>query len=126
MPSGKNQLVRWWTFTTPVDDYVGGAMPSGTIVRSDLLVRIEPVKPTMAILEQGIETVKLFQTSVTYWAKDIEENDVLEVTYPPESWYIGKMFRVISVQHPSLRPNDPRSEVQVILRRWDKAHTRQS
>ena len=125
MTAGRNQIARWWTYTTPLDDVAGGAIPSGTIVNSSVLLRIEPLKPTMALLEQGVETVKLFQTDVSYVAKDIQENDVLEVVYPPESSYLNKMFRVISVQHPSLRPNDPRSQVLVILRRWDVAHNRQ-
>ena len=125
MPAGYNQLANVWRYTYPTDDDIGGSVPSGTIIHKSLLVRIEPLKPTTALLEQGLETVKLYQTSASYIALDIKENDELEVVEPAESWYINQHFRVISVQHPSLRPNDPRSQVQLIMRRRDEAHARQ-
>jgi hypothetical protein len=125
MTAGKNQIAKWWRFYQNPDDYIGGSVPTGTILNDSVMVRIEPKPPTMALLEQGVETIKLFQTAVSYVARDIKENDMLEVYEPSESWYAGQMFRVVNVQHPSLRPNDPRSEVQVLLRRWDEAHGRQ-
>ena len=125
MAAGHNQIAKVWRYTTPLDDYIGGALPSGTVIHNDILVRISPKVPTMALLEQGLETVKLFETGVSWVAKDIEENDVIEVYAPYDSLYYGKQFRVISVRLPSLRPNDPRSQVQVIMRRWESAHTRQ-
>ena len=125
MPAGFNQLARVWRFTYPTDDSVGGSLPSGTIIHDSLLVRIEPVQPTMVLLEQGLETVKLFKTAVSYIAKDIKENDEIVVYDPIESFYYNLHFRVISVQHASLRPNDPRSQVVVVMRRREDAHTLQ-
>lgn len=125
MPAGFNQIARLWRYSTPFDDTVGGAVPIGTIIYENLLIRISPKMPTMALLEQGVETVKIYQTNLSWIAKDIKENDVLEVYEPYDSEYYSKKFRVIGVRHPSLRPNDHRSQVQVLLRRWDEAHTRQ-
>lgn len=125
MPAGHNQIAKVWRFTTPLDDYIGGALPSGTITHENILVRISPKVPTMALLEQGLETIKLFETSVSWVAKDIEENDIIEVFAPYDSIYYGEQFRVIATRFPSLRPNDPRSQVQVVMRRWEKAHARQ-
>ena len=125
MPAGHNQLAKIYRYTNPNDDSIGGSLPSGTMIHDSVLVRISPINPTIALLEQGLETVKLFKTSVSYNAADLEENDEFLVYEPPESWYNQKRFRVIGVQHASLRPNDPRSQVVVTLRRWDTAHDRQ-
>ena len=125
MPCGLNQIVSWTRYTFDPDDARGGSVPTGTVINPSLLVRIEPIEPTMALLEQGLETVKLFRVAVGYAGRDMQENDELIVNEPKESWYINQSFRVISVRHPSLRPNDPRSQVQVTVRRWDKAHGRQ-
>lgn len=122
MPAGKNQMVQVWRYTYPQDDDIGGSLPSGTMILNSILVRIEPVKPTMALLEQGLETVKLFTTAMSYRAKEIKENDEIVVYEPKESFYYGQHFRVIGVQHPTLRPNDPRSEVHVIMRRREESH----
>ena len=124
-PAGYNQLARVWRFTYPNDDSIGGSVPSGTIIHDSLLVRIEAIKPTMVLLEQGMETVKLFKTAVSYIAKDVKENDELVVYEPQESFYANQFFRVISVQHASLRPNDPRSQVTIVMRRREDAHTLQ-
>ena len=125
MPAGMNQLARVYRYSFPNDDSVGGSLPSGTLLHDSVLVRIEPLRPTMALLEQGLETVKLYQTNVSYVASDVDENDEFLIYEPVESWYYLKRFKVISVQHPSLRPNDPRSQVVVTLRRWEDAHGRQ-
>lgn len=125
MPAGRNQIARLWRYSTPTDDEVGGALPSGTVLHENLLVRISPKTPTMALLEQGIETVKIFETAMSWIAQDVKENDILQVYEPYDSQYAGEEFRVISVRLPSMRPNDPRSQVQVTLRRWEGAHGRQ-
>lgn len=122
MTCGMNQLAKILRYSYPQDDDIGGSVPSGTMIHDSVLVRIEPIQPTMALLEQGLETVKLFRTSVSYYAKDIKENDEVVVYEPVESFYYNLHFRVISVQHASLRPNDPRSQVTIIMRRREDAH----
>ena len=122
MPAGYNQIARIYRYTYPADDTIGGSVPSGTVLYDNLLVRVAPIEPTMALLEQGLETTKLYKTAITYRAKNVKENDELEIYYPSESWYYNQKFRIISVQHPSLRPNDPRSQVILVMRRRDEAH----
>lgn len=122
MPAGHNQLARIYRYTYPQDDEIGGSVPSGTMIHDSILVRIEPVQPTMALLEQGLETVKLFRTAISYRAKDVKENDEVVVYEPIESFYYNQHFRIISVQHASLRPNDPRSQVVIVMRRREDAH----
>lgn len=122
MSAGKNQLVRVIRYSYPQDDSIGGSVPSGTVIHDSVLVRIKPIRPTMALLEQGLETIKLFETSLSYVAKDVKETDELIVYEPVDSEYFNQSFRVISVRHPSLRPNDPRSDLSVVIRRREEAH----
>lgn len=125
MPAGTNYLVKIFRPTTPVDDIVGGAIPVDTLVHDHLLARIEARRPTMALLEQGLDTIKLFVADLSWIAKDTKENDLLYVFEPVDAPYAGLKFRIISVRLPSLRGNDPRSHVQVTLRRWSDNHTNQ-
>lgn len=125
MPAGHNTIVQLVRYSYNPDDARGGAKPTGSIINDSLLIRIEPIQPTMALLEQGVETVKLFRGALGYAGRDILENDELIVIDPPESWYHNQHFRVVAVQHPSLRANDPRSQVIVTMRRWEQAHGRQ-
>lgn len=125
MPAGQNQLAKVYRYTNPNDDIIGGSLPSGTLIHDSVLVRISSIEPTMALVEQGLETPKLFRTAVSYVASDLKENDEFLIYEPIDSWYYQQRFRVISVRHASLRPNDPRSQVVTILRRWEDAHNRQ-
>lgn len=125
MPCGYNQLVKLITYSYPSDDPIGGSQPSGTLFLDSVLVRIEPMKPSTVLLEQGIETTKLFETTITYRAKGVKENDELLVYAPKESEYYDQHFRVVSVRHPSLRPNDPRGQIYLILKRFETAHANQ-
>jgi len=102
------------------DDYVGGASPSGSVYIPDICCRIEPIEPTMALLEQGLDTTKLFRTTLDYRAKNVLENDELVVTGPTGSFYQNQKFRFISVQHSSIRVDDPRSQVLVVMRRRER------
>jgi len=71
----------------------------------------------MALLEQGVETVSLFKTTLSYQAKDVEENDEFMVTGPVKSVYEDVRFRLVSVMHTSMRSDDPRNQVLVIMRK---------
>jgi selenophosphate synthase len=122
MPAGYNAIAKILRYDYRDDDDIGGASPSGTVLLDSIWCRIEPIEPTMALLEQGLETVKLFRTTLDYNAKNVKENDELVVTAPIGSIYRDKAFRLISIQHSSLRADDPRSHVLVVMRRRDEAH----
>jgi hypothetical protein len=122
MPAGYNALAKILRYDYKDDDDIGGANPSGTVMLENVWCRIEPIEPTMALLEQGLETVKLFRTTLDYRAKNVIENDELVVTAPIGSIYRNKAFRLISVRPSSLRADDPRSQVLVVMRRRDEAH----
>lgn len=119
MTAGLYLQARIWRFTTsPNDDQVGGAQPSGTVLYSSLPARIEAVEPTQALLEQGLEIPLTFHAVIGGTPK-IRANDQLEVTGPPLSPYYNDRFRVIGVLHGSMI--DPRSFIVLVLRRIETA-----
>ena len=125
MPAGYNQLARIIDIDYLPDDSIGGSVPTGTMIYDNLLVLVDPLKPTTALLEQGIETVKLFETAVSARASNIKENNQLIIYAPEESPYFNQTFRVVAVRHPSMRPNDPRSQIIITLKRFEDAHSNQ-
>lgn len=126
--SSLNTKGRIWRFTNPAnsDDDQGGSVPTGTVLFDPVFSRIRSEKPTLALLEQGLETPELFTglLSYTYMVTgtfNVEHNDVYEVTYPPISIHYGKKFRIIGVRPPSF--NDDRRYLYVTLRRMETANS---
>ena len=122
MPSGLNQVCRVIRFSYPQDDQVGGAVPSGTVLYNFLDIRIESQKPTMALEEQGVQTIKLFSAMLFEGNVTIEENDQIEVILPAFGWFYQKKFRVIGVQRDSSHPYLERNQIKLTLRRWELSH----
>ena len=60
MTVGRNIHVQIWRYTTPVDDNIGGAVPTGTITYPDVLARLEPAKTDYMLLSQGIEVLDMY------------------------------------------------------------------
>jgi hypothetical protein len=123
VPAGLNQVCRLIRFSYPNDDSSGGAVPSGTVLYSNLDIRIAAQKPTMAILEQGIQTVSLFNAMLFEGNAEIAHNDQIEVIAPAYGWYYGKKFRVIGIQRSSNNYWNDRNQIRLILRRWDESHS---
>ena len=121
-----NTKGRIWRFTTPSDDDQGGAVPTGTVLYDPVFSRIRSEKPTLALLEQGLETPEIFTAMLSYihyspsGTFDVQHNDQYEVTYPPISPYYGEKFVIIGVRPTSF--NDVRRYLQVTLRRFETAH----
>lgn len=122
MVAGLNLLVSIWKYTYPADDSQGGAVPSGTMVYSNVPARIQSEKPTMALLEQGIETPTMFSAVVHPGTLVIEHNYEIQVTAPQKSLYYNERFRVIGMQHTSVYADDPRGFVLLTLRRVEESH----
>jgi hypothetical protein len=116
---------RVWRFTTIQDDDQGGAVPTGTVLYDPVFARIRSEKPTIALLEQGLETPTIFTALFSYsgfvtGAFEVQHNDQYEVTHPPISPHYGKRFVVIGMQPPSFV--DDRRYLRVTLRRFETAH----
>ena len=127
MPAGFVHVIRVWRESylitgTSTDDSIGGANPTGTTIYDNVEARIFVEKPTMAILQQGLETLKIFTANVSPLAINIRENDIVEVVAPNNSFYYGDKFRVIGTRHPSMGPSDPRGYVTIHMRRWEEAY----
>lgn len=123
MPAGLNQVARLIRFSYPADDSVGGAVPSGTIVYENLFIRIKSEEPTLALLEQGLQTPTIYTGLLFAGNITIEHNDQVEVVAPQNSWFYGKKFRVIGVQRSSNHPAQDRNQIRVTLRRYEESHS---
>lgn len=123
MPAGLVHVCRLIRFNYPNDDSVGGAVPSGTVVYENLTIRIKSEKPTMALLEQGLQTPTIFSGLLFAGNITIEHNDQIEVTAPPVGFFYGKKFRVLGVQRSSNHPAQDRNQIRVTLRRYEEGHS---
>lgn len=121
MTAGFNETGRIWRFTaSETNDDLGGAVPTGTVLFTPVFARISSEKPTLALLEQGLETPTMFRAFLSFSippgsSADLQHNDQLEVTSPSISPFYGKRFVVIGIQHTSYF--DLRRHVRVTLRR---------
>lgn len=122
MTAGFNVLVDITTYTYPSDDAWGGSQPSGTVLASNVQARFEPIEPTMALLEQGLETEIHYRITLSYVGRYVSQNDTLTIRGPYNHIFVNKNFRVISISRPSLRTDDPRSYVVCICRRVEESH----
>ena len=122
MTAGLNLLSSIWKYTFPSDDTVGGAVPTGTVLYSRIETRIAPREPTMALLEQGVETPTMFTAVIRPGTLRIEHNYELEITAPTISQYYGEHFRILGVQPTSVYADDPRGFLLLTLRRSERAH----
>ena len=121
MTAGLLHTGRIWRFSYPVDDVVGGALPTGTVLYSPVFARIFTEKPTLALLEQGLETPELFSAILEPGDLQLNHNDQYEVTDPNISPYKNLKFVIISIQNPSML--DERRYVRVVMRRYVIAHS---
>jgi hypothetical protein len=122
MTGGMNLRGRIWRMqTVGRDDDIGGAVPSGTIVYDNISARLSPLEPTMALLEQGLETEEVYNGVFQYpylplyTQFDVRHNDQFEVTWPPINIHVNKKFVFIGVQYQSY--DDQRKYVVGQLRR---------
>ena len=125
MTAGALYQSRLWRFHNPPlsDDDVGGSIPSGSILREFVMCRIEQMKATQVLLEQGLEIPDMFQAYLQYTGDflDLQQNDVLEVYHPPISPLYNKRFRIVGYRHSS-HP-DARRFVEVTMKRHEISRT---
>lgn len=122
MPAGLNRVCELITFSYPSDDTSGGAVPSGTVLYSNLDIRIEALKPTQALLEQGLQTPTLYQAMVFEGNAEIKHNDQIHFVAPINDWFYHKKFRIIGLQRSSNHPWQDRNQIRLTLQRWEESH----
>lgn len=122
MTAGPTIKFTVWRMNQNDDDYVGGAMLTGTSVYLNLEGRMQASPDDQILLQQGLETVRTFNMNVTgHWT--IYERDEIEVTFPPNNPYINKRFRIVSVRYSDF--SDPRRYMMLALQRSVKSHREQ-
>lgn len=108
MPAGLNCAVKFLRLVY-LDDDVGGAYPSGTVLHGWVDARIDEDMANTMFLQQGLETKKTF--SAMFWGHNLSfrEQDEVEIISPPNHEYYGKRFRVMSKTGSSNHPSQKRN-----------------
>lgn len=124
MTAGLNLKLDFYNMNTPAgsDDVIGGAMVTGTNYFQGAEGRIEPIKPSTILIQQGYEIVELFMCVVRPVNLQIFENDDAVVTYPTTHFLYNTRMRITSIQRPSVHPDDSRGYLILTLRRRQYAH----
>lgn len=120
MTAGLNIKVAVWRMVQQTDDEIGGAMLSGTLVYNNEPARIEPNRPSVLLLDQGLDVDESFQ--MIWHPHDVRERDEIEVTWPSQHRFYGKRLRISSLQNTAMNPLDSRDYMVVTLRRKDYGH----
>lgn len=123
MVAGENIRSTIWRITEGLDDYVGGATVTGSIVYSDVLTRFESQPEDQMFVAQGLETLRTYRATIVPGTLHIKERDELEIMYPYDHIYHGHRFRITSIQYSSHNPRDPRNYILLQLVRSERAHT---
>lgn len=121
MTAGLLHTGRIIRFSYPTDDDQGGAVPTGTVIYEPVFARIFTEKPTLALLEQGLETPAMYSAIIEPGDIAIQNNDQLEIISPNISPYKGLKFVIISGPTPSML--DSRRYWKVVMRRFVIAHS---
>lgn len=121
MTAGLNLSVKFIRLVY-TDDDVGGSYPTGTILHNNIEARIDEEPTNTMLLQQGLETKKIF--SAMFWGHNLifREQDEVEVISPPNHEYYGKRFRVVAHTSPSNHPAQKRNVHLAKLERSQIAH----
>lgn len=120
---GGNIRVNVYRMTPQTDDYVGGAMISGSVVHTAVPMRMQGDPDEQVLLQQGYETLRTYTFTVSIGGLDIRERDELQVVFPPSYPYYNAKFRVMNVRYSDL--NDPRRYMILAVQRSVRSHTEQ-
>lgn len=123
MTAGLNACMRVWRITNPTDDNVGGAMLSGTIAYDSIRCRPTPFAPSQLLVQQGIETHRVFGIITRPPNMVIYERDVIEITGPSYHPNFGDRFRVVQVQRTAIHPADRRGYMTLLCDRYDRSRS---
>jgi len=126
MIAGATSQFSIWRISEVVgDDVVGGALITGTPLHTRVRGRIESLKPTQLLLEQGLEYQRLWKVAIQPSTLDVRERDELEITHPAAHRFFGERFRILAIEHSGMHPGDPRNFLQLTVRHVDFARSLQ-
>lgn len=119
---GCNVKADIWRITETTDDISGGAVLTGTVVYSAYPARIQQQPVEMLLLQQGLETPKIFTATMFPGTLDIRERDELEVVAPANYQIYGQRMRIINVRPADFTPSDPRNYLMLTMTRSVQSH----
>ena len=108
--------------TTPVDDSIGGAVVTGSVVYDSVQCRWDEEKPEMGLLQQGMEIPKLYTILAVPASLIIYELDEVELISPNNHQDANTPFVVRGVRVPSMHTSDRRGYLVIRASRKDYAH----
>ena len=114
MVAGLRLQVRLHSIVQEADDDVGGSIVSGTVSYNVIPAAVEYLKPSLLLLQQGLEVKRIARILVQPGSLTILERDELEIVGPLGHEDLGRFFRVVSVDRTGLSPNDPRARHLVL------------
>lgn len=120
-----SQFSIWRISEVAGDDVVGGALITGTPLHTRIRGRIESIKPTQLLLEQGLEYSRLWNVAIQPSSLDVRERDELEITHPADHLFFGERFRILAIEYTGMRPTDSRNFLQLTVRHVDFARSLQ-
>lgn len=123
MVAGNNCRSSIFRIIEGLDDYVGGATVTGSVVYENVLTRFESQPEDQIFVAQGLETLRTYRATIVPGTLTIKERDELEITHPQDHPYYGCRFRITSMQYSSHNPRDPRNYILLNLVRSVRAHT---
>lgn len=124
MTAGLNVKIRIWEIDNAADNIVGGAVVTGTVY-GDYFARLEAIPEQQLLLQQGLETDRLFRLLLKPGNLPIQERWEIEVIQPEDHVYYGERFRVRSITYSTLNVRDPRQYMMLTLSRSVQSHARQ-
>ena len=125
MVAGQNIRSSIWRITQDLDDVVGGAVITGTVVYENVLTRFESEPEDQIFIAQGLETLRTYRATIVPGTLQIRERDELQITEPFDHPYHGLRFRVIGSRYSDFNPRDPRNYILLDLVRDVRAHANQ-
>jgi hypothetical protein len=123
MTAGLNITARVWRMLAPTDDDVGGALMSGTVAYECIHARFTEQRPSMLLVQQGIETEKMAQAMLRPPSLVLYETDHFEITGPPNHPFYLDRWRIMSIETPSMHPSDGRGFLTLTLSRIVRTRT---
>lgn len=125
MTAGYNLQIKVTRYTYGPDDEVGGAMPTGTVIYTNIEARTHTLSPTQAFLDQGIETERVFRVMCRPASLIIYNRDEVTITKPVNHKLYNKPFTVMGEPiETNFHPSDPRGYLLLNLARSERAHDR--
>lgn len=98
MTAGLNIRIDIYRFSYGADDRVGGATPTGSLQYQDIRAMLSSRRPSQMMLEQGLETNRVYDLTIGAFDARLIERDEFEVVFPTDHLYYGDRFRITGVQ----------------------------